>query len=148
MVPVTIAARAVWPVLSALLLVWSVRAAELPAVKDIDAQPLWAQARRVMEALELLGNPIPNETKVKLQAAVDKKDGPPRGAAIQDAFDPLCLLGVTINPESRVKAQQGPAAAQLSEQGWRQFLIKVTNQAGITAELKAASPQAARLFNS
>ena len=31
--------------------------------------------------------------------------------AIQEVLDPLCLIGVEINPESRVKAVQGPAAA-------------------------------------
>src|SRR6185295_16001858 len=123
-------------------------AGELPFVKDVEVQPLWAQARRVIEALEFLGNPLPADAKAKLQAAADKNDGPALVKAIQEAFDPLCLFGVHINPESRVKSQHGPAAAQLSEQGWRQFLIKVHNQAGVTAELKAASPNAQKLFNS
>ena len=55
-------------------------------------------------------------------------------------LDPLCLAGVTINAESRVSVVEGPAAKELVEQGWRTFLVKVSNQAGITAELKAEGP--------
>ena len=36
----------------------------------------------------------------------------------------------------------GPAKRELVEQGWRNFLVKVRNQAGGTAELRASSPNA------
>ena len=65
---------------------------------------------------------------------------------MQDALDPLCLIGVEINPESRVKAVQGPAPARLMKHGWRVFLVKVHNLAGVTAELHADSPNAAPLY--
>jgi hypothetical protein len=48
-------------------------------------------------------------------------------------LDPLCLAFVNVNPESRVKVARGPAKAQLVEQGWSVFLIKVHNDAGLTA---------------
>src|SRR5207248_9644257 len=67
---------------------------------------------------------------------------------IQEALDPYCLLMVQINPESRVKVARGPAKPELVEQGWRQFLVKVQNEAGVTAELRAVSPNAQPLFNS
>ncbi len=66
--------------------------------------------------------------------------------AIQEALDPYCLIGVEINPESRVKATPGPAAPVLMQQGWRAFLVKVQNDAGVTAALKATSPNAAPLY--
>src|SRR5690606_16144704 len=53
-----------------------------------------------------------------------------------------------INPEMRVKVARGPAAAELDEQGWRVFLVKVDNESGTTAALKAESPNALRLHNS
>ena len=59
---------------------------------------------------------------------------------IQRILDKHCLAGVEINPESRVKVQQGPAKAELVEQGWRAFLVKVHNQAGVTAVLAVESP--------
>jgi hypothetical protein len=67
--------------------------------------------------------------------------------ALQAALDPLCLAGVTINPESRVKVRRGPAPARLNEQGWRVFLVKVQNDAGVTAALRATSPHAAPKVN-
>ncbi len=67
---------------------------------------------------------------------------------IQKILDPLCLVEVNINPESRVKAQLGPAPKKLVEQGWRVFLVKVHNQAGVTARLRCTSPNAAPLHDS
>ncbi len=63
--------------------------------------------------------------------------------SIQEVLDPLCLAGVTINPEGRVGVVQGPAPAVLVQHGWRLFLVKVHNQAGVTAELRVTSPNAA-----
>jgi len=65
---------------------------------------------------------------------------------VQQILDRYCLAGVTINPESRVKIAQGPAKPELVEQGWRLFLVKVQNEAGVTAELQAVSPNAKSLF--
>ncbi len=116
------------------------RAGDLPIVDRVEAQPLSAQARRVAEALDLLGQPLPTAVKSRLAGAGSLPD-PAR--AIQDALDPLCLFGVTINAEGRVKAEQGPAPAAAVQSGWRVFLVKVHNEAGLTAELAATSPNAA-----
>ena len=51
-----------------------------------------------------------------------------------------------INHESRVKSARGPADSRLIQHGWRPFLVKVHNEAGVTAELKADSPNSAPLF--
>ena len=51
-----------------------------------------------------------------------------------------CLIGITINPESRVKSAQGAALPHLVQNGWTVFLVKVQNEAGVTAELLATSP--------
>jgi hypothetical protein len=67
---------------------------------------------------------------------------------IQRVLDPHCLLVVNINPESRVKVAVGPAKPELLEQGWRVFLVKVHNEAGVTAELRATSPHARKLAGS
>jgi hypothetical protein len=119
-----------------------IRAAEMPLVEKVDAQPLWAQARRVIEALDFLGNPLAEEKRAALEKAAGANDGPALVKAIQAALDPQCLLYVNINPESRVKVAPGPAQPELLETGWRQFLVKVQNEAGVTAELKATSPNA------
>jgi hypothetical protein len=46
----------------------------------------------------------------------------------------------------RVKVAQGPAKPELVEKGWRVFLVKVQNDSGTTADLRAVSPNAVSLF--
>ena len=65
--------------------------------------------------------------------------------SIQRVLDCHCLVGVEINPEMRVKVAPGPARPELVEHGWRQFLVKVHNEAGMTAVLRGISSQARRL---
>src|SRR5688572_30695694 len=95
--------------------------ATLPIVKDIEAQPFVAQTKRLIEATDYLGVPFTVEDKKKIETAIERSDV----EGIQSVLDAYCLFGVQINPEMRVKVAPGPAKAQLVEQGWRQFLVKV-----------------------
>lgn len=126
-------------------LLGSVAADDLPLVSGVEAQPLKAQAKRVAEALKFLGEPLGQSRQQALDDAIQEADEAKAVLKIQEALDPLCLAGVNINPESRVKVKTGPAAKVLDEQGWRVFLIKVHNQAGITAKIRAFSPNAGPL---
>jgi hypothetical protein len=117
-------------------------AAPLPMVKGVEAQPLAAQVTRVTEALALLGEPLPADTVDALNAAAKAGDI----EKAQTLLDARCLFGVHINPEMRVKVQQGPAKPELIEQGWRNFLVKVHNESGTTAALQAVSPNALRVW--
>ena len=113
--------------------------ASLPLVTGVELQPLAAQVKRVTEALEYLGAPLSEKELQSLQAAGAMKEAE-AVEAIQTVLDAHCLVGVDINPEMRVKVAQGPAAPEIVEQGWRTFLIKVSNQAGATGELRVISP--------
>ncbi|MDA1053887.1 MAG: CehA/McbA family metallohydrolase [Planctomycetota bacterium] len=121
-------------------------AAELEPVQGVAAQPLKAQVKRVVETLGYLGEPLTAEQQKQFEAAIKEMDDDKAGAAIQAVLDPLCLAGVNINPESRVKVARGHAAAQLNEQGWQVFLVKVDNQAGVTAPLGVQSPNAEPVY--
>jgi len=112
--------------------------AALPVVTNVDLQPLQAQAARIGQGLELVGAPLSAQESRDITAAT----GPAGVEVIQSILDRHCLFAVTINPEMRVKVQQGDAAADLDEQGWRPFLVKVINDAGTTAALKVKSPNA------
>src|ERR1044072_9756530 len=101
----------------------SLLADELPIVSNVEFQPLAAQVERVAEALEMTGEPLPPAERQELRQAKTVQE-------IQKILDRHCLAGININPESRVKVQEGPAKAELMEQGWRSFLIKVHNEAG------------------
>ncbi|MGE0609567.1 MAG: CehA/McbA family metallohydrolase [Pirellulales bacterium] len=120
-------------------------AAEVPLVRNVEFQPLAAQTKRVVQALDSLGSPLSSETLAALEKALESA-APDEGIkGVQKALDPLCLAYVHINPESRVHADPGAAAPKLMQQGWRVFLIKVHNEAGVTAPLACNSPNAAPL---
>jgi hypothetical protein len=120
----------------------------LPIVRGVELQPLVAQVRRVIEAADYLGAPLAAEDKQALEKAFGESDAGAATEAIQRVVDKYCLFSVNINPESRVKVATGPAKHELIEKGWRQFLVKVHNEAGVTAELRAVSPNALSLFES
>ncbi|MCH7727727.1 MAG: CehA/McbA family metallohydrolase, partial [Planctomycetes bacterium] len=101
--------------------------------------------KRISQALKFLGEPLTQQQQAALDAALKETDDAKATAAIQRLYDSLCLAGVNINAESRVKVSEGAAPKKLNEQGWRVFLVKVHNQAGVTAPLQAASPNAAPL---
>jgi hypothetical protein len=127
------------------------RAAELPSlpvVHNVELQPLIAQVKRVLEATDYLGTPVSASDKQALEAAFKQTDADEASEAIQRVLDKYCLLAVNINPESRVKVASGPAKPELIEKGWRQFLVKVHNESGVTAELRAVSPNALSLYES
>lgn len=135
--------------LVAVLLVGSLTTAAaadaLPKVTNMEYQPLAAQVKRVALALETLGSPLTAEQQAALNKALANDKPDLAVQQIQDVLDPLCLAGVTVNPESRVKVAAGPAARKLMQHGWRVFLVKVQNDAGVTAELRTSSPNAAPL---
>ncbi|MBI4660049.1 MAG: CehA/McbA family metallohydrolase [Verrucomicrobia bacterium] len=124
----------------------------LPLVENAERQPFTAQVKRLLEATEYLGSPLAAaDTRTlerELRSTLSADDNAAGTAAIQRILDKYCLVGVNINPESRVKVAQGPAKPELAQQGWRVFLVKVHNEAGVTAELRAVSPNAGRLHGS
>ena len=125
---------------------WSFGQEPLPTVTGVEPQPLKAASRRVIQALEFLGEPLTAGQSKAFEAALNETDPDRAAVKIQDVLDQRTLLGVNINPESRVKVARGPAKANLTEQGWSVFLVKVHNEAGVTAKLAASSPNAAPLY--
>src|SRR5262245_30661707 len=117
------------------------RGDEVPAV-EVEGQPLAANVKRLLNALEFLGAPLPEATHKALQPALTERDA----ARVQQLLGPQVLLVVSINPESRVKAARGPARATLQQAGFTPVLIKVINEAGVTAPLHITSPQAGPVY--
>ncbi len=110
-------------------------------VEDAPAQPLKVHAQRVADALRYLGAPLPAPDSKFLARPMQPGTQAETAKRIQEILDPLCLAEVHINPESRVKVDAGPASPELVEKDWRLFLIKVHNEAGVTAPLNVTSPQ-------
>jgi hypothetical protein len=112
---------------------------------QVALQPFAVLVGRIETALEYLGQPLPAAEREALSRALAGVDEP---AAVRDAtaiLDRYALVHLSINPESRVKATQGAARPLLVQGGTRVFLIKVTNEAGVTAPLRVASPQSRRV---
>lgn len=118
----------------------------LPAgAAEVEPQPFLAAARRLIEATNFLGTPFTAAEIATLEAAVARNDA--EGVAKARAvLDDHALFHVTITPEQRVKVERGAALAVLDEAGWRQFLVRVENEAGVTARLAVASPQSKETY--
>jgi hypothetical protein len=114
----------------------------LTVVSPVEQQPLVAGVKRVVQALELVGAPLSAEQAAALEKAYELADAGEAARAIQAVLDPLCVVGVSINPESRVKVAAGQVPLKLLQQGHRVFLVKVHNEGGVTAPLRVSSPNA------
>jgi len=110
-------------------------------VTSVPRQPLEASVKRLREAMRFLGEPFSESQEQRFAQLENQADDAEVVSEIQKLLDPLCLAVVSINPESRVKVAQGVSNPTLIEKGWRTFLIKVINEAGVTSPLRCSSPQ-------
>ena len=111
-----------------------------PNVAKVEKQPLAAATERLVQALEFVGSPLSADELKAIDMALKIEQEADCTEAVQKVLDKLCLVGVSINPESRVSLVEGPAKRELVQQGWRTFLVKVHNEAGVTAPLVPESP--------
>ncbi|MBA2562789.1 MAG: CehA/McbA family metallohydrolase, partial [Chitinophagaceae bacterium] len=116
-------------------------------ISGIEPQPLLAQAIRLQEALSFLGSSLSHEDEKRLLALQDQPLTQQVIHDVQAILDPYCLAFITINPEARVKVERGPAKAKLIQGGWTSFLVKVNNEAGVTAQLEVQSVNAAPVLH-
>lgn len=101
-------------------------------------QPLASNAARLLQALEFLGQPLAGLSESELGAAIQAEDA----AAIRRLLDPYVLAVVSINPESRVRAERGAGQVQLQQAGYTAALVRVENAGAVKAGLRIQSPQA------
>lgn len=118
-----------------------VTAADIEPVA-VEGQPLAANVNRLLEALTTLGAPLPKETADRLAQAGKARDA----AALQKSLDPHVLFVVSLNPESRVKVERGPAPAALQQSGFTPVIVKVVNQSTVTKRLGITSPQSGPVY--
>jgi hypothetical protein len=124
-----------------------IQAGDLEKNTNVELQPLAAQVQRVADALNLLGNPLPASDKDALQKAGGDENQARGVEAIQTVLDKYCLAEVRIRNAKELETTSGPAKRELAEQGWRAFLVKVDNAAGVAdRELRPTSPNALPLY--
>jgi hypothetical protein len=120
------------------------QAEPLPVVADVTWSDFRNHCQSLLDALEKFEAVLPADTVKAVRALLANKapDDPREVAgAVQKLLDAHCLIGVNINPESRVKAARGPRRAELVRDRAVYVLVKVHNDGGVTHPLAATSPQ-------
>ena len=113
---------------------------------SVPLQPLAQQARRLETALTYLGQPLALTDRQAINDAISMADEEEAVQRLQTTLDQHVLAVVRINPESRVSVEQGPAKPELVEGGTRLFLVKVLNEANVTAPLRVESPNSGDVY--
>lgn len=112
----------------------------------LELQPLAQQVRGLETALAYLGEPLPATDTKAIDGLIASTREREAVEGLQQVLDKHAIAVVTINPESRVSVRPGAAKPELVEAGTRIFLVKVINQAGVTARLRADSPNALPVY--
>jgi hypothetical protein len=96
-----------------------------------------------LKALDEAHTSLPLETVRRLQALLNAEPKDPETTirTVQELLDRHCLIGVSINPESRVKAARGPASVALRQEQPTHVLIKIQNDGGVTHRLRVRGPE-------
>jgi hypothetical protein len=115
----------------------------LPVINDVDVRALRVQCRQLLDGLAKMKAALPPETDRELRALLkdQKQTSDETAAKIQKLLNDQCLVGVSINPESRVKAARGPRSAELVVGKESVVLVSVLNEAGVTHALSLEGPQ-------
>ncbi|MCH7725502.1 MAG: CehA/McbA family metallohydrolase, partial [Planctomycetes bacterium] len=117
--------------------------AEVPTANSVEGQPLAANAIRLLQALDFLGTPLPEETVKAVRDAARRRDA----KRLQELLDPNVLFVVSLNPEVRVKVKRGPAKPTLQQGGFTPHLVKVLNSSTVTRQLRVSSPQSGPVYS-
>ena len=112
----------------------------------IPLQPLAQQVRQLEDALNYLGQPLPPRAHERINTAIGNPNEAAAVTELQAVLDAFALVTVDINPESRVKVEQGAAKPELVQAGTRLFLVKVINNAHVTAPLNVESPNSGNVY--
>ncbi len=116
----------------------------LPPADDVDWSHLRKHGQQLLDVLKSLETPLPARTEKSLRdlfAEEQPRDPGVAAVRVQELLDPHCLIGVTINPESRVKAARGPLPAELTRNRETIVIVKVVNQGGVRHALAVSGPQ-------
>ena len=119
----------------------TLRAESLPIVASVEFQPLSAQVRRVVEALDMLGQPLARR-RPRAARHAHRRRRPERRRADHPGGARPALPGRRQH-QPREPREGGPGAgrARAGAERLAVFLVKVHNEAGVTAELAGREPQ-------
>jgi hypothetical protein len=93
-----------------------------------------------------LGQPFKSADLRRIDEAIANPDEAAAVHMLESILDPYVLLKVDINPESRVKVEEGTATPELVEAGTRLFLVKILNNGHVRAPLVVQSPNSGEVY--
>ena len=97
-----------------------VATAAIEPVVKVEQQPLVSATERLIEALTYVGAPLSDADLAALQKAMKTENATDSVLGIQKVLDQHCLAIVHINPESRVKIEEGSVKKELVSRRWWQ----------------------------
>lgn len=100
----------------------------------IAPQPYFATVNRALAALEKLGAPV-SVNEARQIALFSRQNDSAAVAAAERLLDRYTLARIDIQKEGYASATPGGAQRTLIEQGWRLFLVRVSNSVGVTDKL-------------
>ncbi|MBW3596780.1 MAG: CehA/McbA family metallohydrolase [Planctomycetes bacterium] len=115
--------------------------ADEPSVVGVEGQPLAANVRRLAQAFDFLGSPLPRDLAAPLDAAAKEMDA----ERLQQLLDPQAAFIVTID-SSGATTERGPADIVLQQAGFTPQLVKVVNRARAARPLRIFSPQSGPVY--
>ena len=117
--------------------------AELPIVAEVEWATVRDRGRCLLAMADRNAAILPRKTAHDLRALLQREpeDAAVACEAVQKLLDPLCLLAIQINAESRVKVERGPAVVPLRLKRATWVLIKVQNEGGVTHALRMNGPE-------
>lgn len=92
------------------------------------------QVKRIIEALRFVGQPLPQDVAQHLLTLAENLDEA-NSAAVERILDGYTLARVRLDQYGVGQAAAGGANPELAELGWRSFLVRVENPAGLTGPL-------------
>ncbi|MEO6966536.1 MAG: CehA/McbA family metallohydrolase [Acidobacteriaceae bacterium] len=113
---------------------------------DVPLQPFAEQIQRLQALLKFYGQPLSPQEEEQIRAASAGRDSQSSVEKIENVLDRHVVAIVSISPESRVDVTRGAAPTNLVQDSVRLFLVKVINQAGVTAPLAVESPNSGRVY--
>ena len=114
--------------------------------QNVPLQPFMEEVQRLQTALGFLGQPLAKLDQERINSAFSSRNAAVAVSQTEAVLDKYALATVTISGESRVDVKRGSAFPDLVQDGTRLFLVKIINQAGVTAPLAVESPNAGAVY--
>jgi hypothetical protein len=116
-------------------------------VSGVPKQPFMVEVDQLLQNLAFVGRPVSDADRAGIYQNAQLPDDQAT-AAIQQILDKYALARVDIDPLKKVTVvPMSSASESLTKNGWTTFLVKVSNQAGVTEKVDVDSPQAAMPYD-